>query len=112
MASSVHIVDDVPERGLMNKCSRQPAGTTSHQRSTLPTTGEGTVSHQDSRSSAIECSLASGYRTRVCQHRSGALISAFEPCWKPNGCPVRSNRRSFPVGPADDVLSVMAVTPR
>jgi hypothetical protein len=30
-----------------------PAGTTSHQRSTLPTTGGGTVSHQDSTAQCV-----------------------------------------------------------
>jgi len=42
-------------------------GTTSHQRSTLPATGRGTVFRQDSRSRWRECSPAGGYQVRVCR---------------------------------------------
>jgi hypothetical protein len=49
---------------LMNQCSRQVAGTTSHQRLTLPTTGGGTVCQQDypTVSRTHECSPTSSYQ--------------------------------------------------
>jgi hypothetical protein len=47
---------------LMKQCSRQQAGTTSQQRSTLPVTGRGTVFSQDSRSGGQQCSPAGGHQ--------------------------------------------------
>ena len=48
---------------LMKLCSRQQAGTTSQQRSTLPVTSRGTVCQQDSKSRFQECSPAGGHLT-------------------------------------------------
>ena len=42
-------------------------GTTSHQRSTLPTDRQGHISHQGSTCRIDECSPTGGYQTRVCQ---------------------------------------------
>jgi hypothetical protein len=49
---------------LMKLCSRQQAGTTSQQRSTLPVTGRGTVFRQDSKPGKHKCSPAGGRHTR------------------------------------------------
>jgi hypothetical protein len=47
---------------LMKQCSRQQAGTTSQQRSTLPVTGRGTVFSQGSRPGGQQCSPAGGHQ--------------------------------------------------
>jgi hypothetical protein len=49
---------------LMKLCSRQQAGTTSHQRSILPVTGRGTVFRQGSKPGKHMCSPAGGHHTR------------------------------------------------
>lgn len=49
---------------LMKLCSRPRAGTTSHQRSTLPAAGRGTVSLQGSKPGKQMCSPAGGHHTR------------------------------------------------
>ena len=49
---------------LMKLCSRQQAGTTSQQRSTLPVTGRGTIFPQGSKPRSTKCSPAGGHYIR------------------------------------------------
>ena len=49
---------------LMKLCSRQQAGTTSQQRSTLPVTGRGTIFRQGSKPRRQKCSPAGGHHIR------------------------------------------------
>ena len=46
---------------LIKQCSRQQAGTTSQQRSTLPGTGRGTIFPQGSKPRRPQCSPAGGH---------------------------------------------------
>ena len=58
---------------LMKLCSRQQAGTTSQQRSTLPVTGRGTVFRQGSKPGKHKCSPAGSHRTRSLSQTAGSL---------------------------------------
>ena len=76
----------------MKLCSRQQAGTTSQQRSTLPVTGRGTVCLQGSKPGRTKCSPAGGHHTASLPYSGPAKTHLGE-------LTARANSWNYPAGP-------------